>query len=127
LKWFYSGSNRELDHGDAVKSKDLVYVLPCTLRYFLGLAFRNGTGRVILPTYLPTSASEVIADWTLGAKGGKDFWARTELFIDKRRLGEIEPGKCYSPTLTAFEPDVYSYYPHDSGLKNLTSCRNCRK
>ncbi|KAJ7241585.1 hypothetical protein C8J57DRAFT_1368910 [Mycena rebaudengoi] len=32
-----------------------------------------------------------VQDWALGAQGGKDFWARAELFIDKRRRGEIIP------------------------------------
>ncbi|KAJ7255562.1 hypothetical protein C8J57DRAFT_1655051 [Mycena rebaudengoi] len=49
-----------------------------------------------------------VEDWSLGAQGGKDFWARAALFIDKRRRGEIEPGKYSSPVLTAFDPYVYS-------------------
>ncbi|KAJ7241651.1 hypothetical protein C8J57DRAFT_1369050 [Mycena rebaudengoi] len=32
-----------------------------------------------------------VDDWKVGATGGNDFWARAELFIDKRRRGEIEP------------------------------------
>jgi hypothetical protein len=33
----------------------LVYATPLYIRYFLGPVFRNGTGRVILPTYLPST------------------------------------------------------------------------
>ncbi|KAJ7259208.1 hypothetical protein C8J57DRAFT_1515284 [Mycena rebaudengoi] len=38
-----------------------------------------------------------VDDWTVGATGGNDFWTRTELFIDKRRRGKVEPGKCLLP------------------------------
>ncbi|KAJ7241554.1 hypothetical protein C8J57DRAFT_1244513 [Mycena rebaudengoi] len=42
-----------------------------------------------------------VQDWALGTQGGKDFWARAELFIDKRRRGK-------------------SNQPHDSGSKTRT-------
>jgi hypothetical protein len=54
------------------------------------------------------NVNRFVEDWSLGAQGGKDFWARAELFTDKRRRGEIEPGKCSSPALAVFDPDVYS-------------------
>ncbi|KAJ7209409.1 hypothetical protein C8J57DRAFT_1484284 [Mycena rebaudengoi] len=42
--------------------------------------------------FLSARQSLWVEDWIIGAAGGKDFWARAELFIDKRRRGEIEPG-----------------------------------
>ncbi|KAJ7241539.1 hypothetical protein C8J57DRAFT_1368824 [Mycena rebaudengoi] len=41
--------------------------------------------------FTEASINHDIQDWTLGAQGGKNLWARAELFIDKRRRGEIEP------------------------------------
>ncbi|KAJ7241598.1 hypothetical protein C8J57DRAFT_1368927 [Mycena rebaudengoi] len=41
--------------------------------------------------FAEASINHFVQEWTLGAQGGKDFWARAELFIDKRRRGEIKP------------------------------------
>ncbi|KAJ7620288.1 hypothetical protein FB45DRAFT_149400 [Roridomyces roridus] len=30
-------------------------------------------------------------DWQIGVRGGVDFWARAEKFVEKKRRGEIEP------------------------------------
>ncbi|KAJ7744290.1 hypothetical protein DFH07DRAFT_943068 [Mycena maculata] len=32
------------------------------------------------------------ADWLLGTRGGRDFWARAVTFVAKKRRGEIKPG-----------------------------------
>ncbi|KAF8216922.1 hypothetical protein K438DRAFT_1798028 [Mycena galopus ATCC 62051] len=34
------------------------------------------------------------ADWEMGARGGNDFWARAEAFLQRKRAGEIE-ATCY--------------------------------
>ncbi|KAJ6564384.1 hypothetical protein B0H19DRAFT_1140926 [Mycena capillaripes] len=34
-------------------------------------------------------------DWVIGTRGGSDFWARAEMFIAKKRRGEIEPRLSY--------------------------------
>jgi hypothetical protein len=31
-------------------------------------------------------------DWVVGTNGGADFWVRVELFVAKKRPGEVEPG-----------------------------------
>ncbi|KAJ7255626.1 hypothetical protein C8J57DRAFT_1345311 [Mycena rebaudengoi] len=41
--------------------------------------------------FTEASINHFVQDWTLSAQGGKDLWARAELFIDKCRRGEIEP------------------------------------
>ncbi|KAJ7126349.1 hypothetical protein C8R44DRAFT_980137 [Mycena epipterygia] len=39
---------------------------------------------------------EHIKDWTVGTNGGQDFWSRADLFISKRRRGEIQPvSRCW--------------------------------
>ncbi|KAJ7255661.1 hypothetical protein C8J57DRAFT_598712, partial [Mycena rebaudengoi] len=44
--------------------------------------------RLVLMTLSP---QEYITDWVAGAKGEQDFWARAEMFVAKRKRGEIEP------------------------------------
>ncbi|KAJ7661943.1 hypothetical protein DFH06DRAFT_1042846 [Mycena polygramma] len=35
-------------------------------------------------------------DWVIGTRGGSDFWARADLFIARKRRGEIEPSsRCW--------------------------------
>ncbi|KAJ7488973.1 hypothetical protein FB451DRAFT_681221 [Mycena latifolia] len=42
------------------------------------------------------SDDEYESDWLAGTKGGLDFWARAELFIAKKRRGEIQPSsRCW--------------------------------
>jgi hypothetical protein len=41
------------------------------------------------------SFNEWMVDWKLGAKGGRDFWARAENFVARRRRDEIEPGMSF--------------------------------
>ncbi|KAJ7176981.1 hypothetical protein C8R46DRAFT_1346895 [Mycena filopes] len=39
---------------------------------------------------------EYIPDWVLGTRRGRDFWARGDLFVAKRRRGEIHPtSRCW--------------------------------
>jgi hypothetical protein len=32
---------------------------------------------------------DYVADWKVGVDGGKDFWVRAELFLAKRKRGEV--------------------------------------
>ncbi|KAJ7213795.1 hypothetical protein C8J57DRAFT_1483330 [Mycena rebaudengoi] len=41
------------------------------------------------------SNDEYIEDWKVGVDGGKDFWVREELFVAKRKRGEIQPASRY--------------------------------
>lgn len=45
--------------------------------------------RLVLMTM---STLEYVVDWNIGVSGGPDFWTRAEIFIAKRRRGEIKPG-----------------------------------
>ncbi|KAJ7213763.1 hypothetical protein C8J57DRAFT_1517713 [Mycena rebaudengoi] len=36
-----------------------------------------------------------VEDWKVGVEGGEDFWVRAELFIAKRKRGEIQPASRY--------------------------------
>jgi hypothetical protein len=38
------------------------------------------------------SNDEYTEDWKVGVERGRDFWARAELFVAKRKRGEIQPG-----------------------------------
>ncbi|KAJ7256087.1 hypothetical protein C8J57DRAFT_1517809 [Mycena rebaudengoi] len=41
------------------------------------------------------SNDEYAEDWKVGVEGGRDFWVRAELFIAKRKRGEIQPASRY--------------------------------
>jgi hypothetical protein len=41
-----------------------------------------------------------VEDWKVGVEGGEDFWVRAELFIAKRKRGEIQPGLEYNRLLS---------------------------
>ncbi|KAJ7149114.1 hypothetical protein C8R46DRAFT_1126874 [Mycena filopes] len=41
------------------------------------------------------SDQEYIPDWVLGVRGGRDFWARGDMFVAKKRRGEIKPSSRY--------------------------------
>ncbi|KAJ7176955.1 hypothetical protein C8R46DRAFT_1077852 [Mycena filopes] len=41
------------------------------------------------------SNAEYTGDWVLGAQGGRDFWVRGDMFVAKKRRGEIEPSSRY--------------------------------
>ncbi|KAJ7256018.1 hypothetical protein C8J57DRAFT_1344966, partial [Mycena rebaudengoi] len=41
------------------------------------------------------SNDEYVEDWKVGVDGGKDFWVRAELFVAKRKRGEIQPASRY--------------------------------
>lgn len=45
---------------------------------------------------MPSSDARV-KDWQVGTQGGLDLWARADLFVDKKRRGEIQPGLLRSP------------------------------
>ncbi|KAJ7213780.1 hypothetical protein C8J57DRAFT_288477 [Mycena rebaudengoi] len=38
---------------------------------------------------------EYAKDWKVGVEGGRDFWVRAELFVAKRKHGEIQPASRY--------------------------------
>ncbi|KAJ7255956.1 hypothetical protein C8J57DRAFT_1517678 [Mycena rebaudengoi] len=38
---------------------------------------------------------DYVADWKVGDDGGKDFWVRAELFVAKRKRGEVQPASRY--------------------------------
>ncbi|KAJ7213754.1 hypothetical protein C8J57DRAFT_1096694 [Mycena rebaudengoi] len=46
------------------------------------------------------SNDEYVEDWKVGVEGGKDFWVRAELFVAKRKRGEIQPGLEYNRMLS---------------------------
>ncbi|KAJ7176961.1 hypothetical protein C8R46DRAFT_1077865 [Mycena filopes] len=41
------------------------------------------------------SDADYARDWIIGTQGGRDFWARGDMFVAKRRRGEIEPSSRY--------------------------------
>ncbi|KAF7369321.1 hypothetical protein MVEN_00260400 [Mycena venus] len=42
------------------------------------------------------SDEDYLEDWVFGTKGGLDFWARADIFIAKKRRGEIKPeSRCW--------------------------------
>ncbi|KAJ7621362.1 hypothetical protein FB45DRAFT_1093097 [Roridomyces roridus] len=48
---------------------------------------------------MPTTNQEYEVDWECGARGGRDFWERAEMFVAKKRRGEIKPAsRCYIET-----------------------------
>ncbi|KAJ7617914.1 hypothetical protein FB45DRAFT_1103223 [Roridomyces roridus] len=44
--------------------------------------------------YVRMACSKYLADWRMGAMtGGGDYWERAEVFIEKRRAGEVDAGQ----------------------------------
>ncbi|KAJ7097536.1 hypothetical protein C8R44DRAFT_748282 [Mycena epipterygia] len=41
---------------------------------------------------LVTSYNVRVKDWEVGTQGGRDLWARADLFVTKKNRGEIQPG-----------------------------------
>ncbi|KAJ7256066.1 hypothetical protein C8J57DRAFT_1517788 [Mycena rebaudengoi] len=41
------------------------------------------------------SNDEYAEDWKVGVEGGEYFWVRAELFVAKRKRGEIQPASPY--------------------------------
>ncbi|KAJ7607237.1 hypothetical protein FB45DRAFT_929345 [Roridomyces roridus] len=41
--------------------------------------------------FMALSTAQYQEDWHVGARGGVDFWARAERFVEKKRRKEIEP------------------------------------
>ncbi|KAJ7097545.1 hypothetical protein C8R44DRAFT_811605 [Mycena epipterygia] len=59
-----------------------------------GRAFSITDPRLVLTRMLFYDAR--VKDWELGAQGGCDSWARADLFVAKKRRGEIQPAsRCW--------------------------------
>ncbi|KAJ7255764.1 hypothetical protein C8J57DRAFT_1518054 [Mycena rebaudengoi] len=43
------------------------------------------------PRFVMIVVMRYLEDWLVGANGGTDFWVRAELFVAKKRRGEIQP------------------------------------
>ncbi|KAJ7869035.1 hypothetical protein B0H13DRAFT_2063518 [Mycena leptocephala] len=56
--------------------------------------YASQLGRTCIRGHCPRAFHQ---DWYMGTHGGSDYWSRAEIFIAKRRSGEIDPLKYRIP------------------------------
>jgi hypothetical protein len=97
---------------------------------FRPLRTQGGLPVEILPStddvrfvYMDVQNADFEGCWIVQTRGGTDFWARADAFVEKKRRGEIEPGSfnhpdCFSPiSLSAH----FSQLPVVSSNRQMTS------